>query len=54
MAYFLFSHCGHGRWTEERGPELVVTIVYDLGHDPQVGMLTCVHMRVSLGHDDLT
>ena len=25
-----------------------------LGHDPQVGMLTCVHMRVSLGHDDLT
>ena len=25
-----------------------------LGHDPQVGMLTCVHARVSLGHDDLT
>ena len=25
-----------------------------LGHDPQGGMLTCVHMRVSLGHDDLT
>ena len=24
-----------------------------LGHDPQVGMLTCVHMRVSLGHDDM-
>ena len=25
-----------------------------LGHDPQVGMLTCVHMRVSFGHEDLT
>ena len=24
-----------------------------LGHDPQVGMLTCVHMRVSFGHDDM-
>ena len=22
-----------------------------LGHDPQVGMLTYAHMRVSLGHD---
>ena len=25
-----------------------------LGHHTQVGMLTCVHARVSLGHDDLT
>ena len=25
-----------------------------LGHDPQGGMLTCVHMRVSLRLDDLT
>ena len=25
-----------------------------LGHDPQVGILTCVHMRFSLGHDELT
>ena len=24
-----------------------------LGHHTQVGMLTCVHARVSLGHDDL-
>ena len=25
-----------------------------LGHDSQVGMLTGVHARVSLGHDDFT
>ena len=25
-----------------------------LGHNTQVGMLTCVHARVSLGHEDLT
>ena len=25
-----------------------------LGHDPPLGMLSCVHARVGLGHDDLT